>query len=438
MRPTATAAVFFLMIAPARADLPGPVAIWPSGPLEVRAAFSTPIDPAEAKGWVDRFITFAPAGKDPQPGAKPADPPKNRPDAGQELRKGRLRIAAVSLQDDNKTLVLATDPHPFPAQYHLATSTTKPFPDLLAYDLHGVEASWDSGKDADEPEATVWWPELGTDAARKGTKGSAEHDRFLGRLSQAGRLTLRTQFAPPEQKGTLWLAANVPFRATLGNTEKASQPAATTGHEIALPIDGSGIPEELVVTLPTGRPEPALRVTHEPTAPGGTPFAPGWLLLPWAPAPPTTSDAPFEAPYKLDGGDAGRGRAVFFAEESKCAVCHKVGDKGGSVGPDLTRPRQQDLLALYRAIAEPSAEIHPEFVPYTIATKDGQIAVGTVRAEGADAIRVLDTEGKATILKRADLQLFKPGNTSIMPVGLAGAIGEEKMRDLLAFLKQAR
>ena len=39
----------------------------------------------------------------------------------------------------------------------------------------------------------------------------------------------------------------------------------------------------------------------------------------------------------LTGGDPGRGRAVFFGRTAACATCHRVGDEGGRVGPDLTR-----------------------------------------------------------------------------------------------------
>ena len=38
----------------------------------------------------------------------------------------------------------------------------------------------------------------------------------------------------------------------------------------------------------------------------------------------------------LESGEAERGRSVFFSEKSQCAVCHRVGSKGGRIGPDLT------------------------------------------------------------------------------------------------------
>jgi putative heme-binding domain-containing protein len=73
-------------------------------------------------------------------------------------------------------------------------------------------------------------------------------------------------------------------------------------------------------------------------------------------------------------------------------------------------------------------------VPYTVLTRDGRVLAGIVRAEGADAIKVTNTEGKSEIVAKAAIEELKPSATSIMPVGLLGAVGEEGVRDLLAFL----
>ncbi|HEX3450557.1 MAG TPA: PQQ-dependent sugar dehydrogenase, partial [Isosphaeraceae bacterium] len=57
------------------------------------------------------------------------------------------------------------------------------------------------------------------------------------------------------------------------------------------------------------------------------------------------------------------------------------------------------------------------------------------RADGASAIRVLDVNGQSTVIPRSQIEELRPSTTSIMPAGLAGALGEARMRDLLAFLK---
>ena len=60
--------------------------------------------------------------------------------------------------------------------------------------------------------------------------------------------------------------------------------------------------------------------------------------------------------------------------------------------------------------------------------------MGLVRAEGADAIRVTDTNAHATLIPRQEIEQIRASANSIMPVGLTGALGDAAVRDLIAFL----
>jgi putative heme-binding domain-containing protein len=406
------------------ADWPSPVVAWPSAPLEVRVAFEKPLAVERASALVDQHIEFGSS---------------SRTSSSIVPTRGVLRIAASRLADEGRTLILATDPHPFDATYSLPFNGDRQAtrPERASYNLTGVEASWSRGSENEEPLPLGWWPTLEIDQARRETKGSAEHARAFGYLNQPGRLTLRGLLAAVEGTETLRLTANVPFQAALGPTERESRRNEMGLETVEFALEASGFPEELIVELPTGTTLPTMRATLLANGVEG-PLPRRGLLVPWAPITPTISEAPFEAPYPLEGGDPDRGKTVFFSEAARCATCHQVAGQGGMIGPDLTHPRQRDIRSIYRAIAAPSDEIHPEFVPYTIATSGGQVAVGVVRAEGSDAIKVLDTDGKVTLLKRSEIQLFQPSGTSIMPVGLAGALGEQGMRDLLAYLLKSQ
>jgi hypothetical protein len=68
--------------------------------------------------------------------------------------------------------------------------------------------------------------------------------------------------------------------------------------------------------------------------------------------------------------------------------------------------------------------------PYTVATKNDQVVVGLVRAEGFDAAKVTDTNGRATMITPKQIEQIRPSATSIMPVGLTGALGIDTVRDL--------
>jgi putative heme-binding domain-containing protein len=111
-----------------------------------------------------------------------------------------------------------------------------------------------------------------------------------------------------------------------------------------------------------------------------------------------------------------------------------MGGRGGRSGPDLTEVGRKGIDQVCRSIAAPSAEIAPDYMTYTVATKDGRVMAGLVRAQGAEAIQVTDTNAKTTTIARADIEQIRPSGTSIMPVGLAAVLGESKMRDLLAYL----
>ena len=182
--------------ATARGPVVRPVAVWPPGPLEVIAAFDGPIDPALAKSYVGRTISYV----------------ETRSDARDSLlglpRRVRSRIVGTRLIDAGQTLVMATDPHPRVARYLLPLPAamrgpaTKPLPDgTVAYDLTGVEATWSA---PDEPPGSPswsgWWPQLDLEATRRLTRGSKPHEAGLALLSRPGRLTLSTLIRLPEGK----------------------------------------------------------------------------------------------------------------------------------------------------------------------------------------------------------------------------------------------
>jgi putative heme-binding domain-containing protein len=421
-----------------------PVHAWAQGPLEVRVAFDGPLDPAAAAALVGGSISFGAyvrAGDQQETLAPPYQSVKDQ----QAVPRGSLRIAVARLQDDGRTLVLTTDPHPWQATYALSIPAARPAGSQgpgqaveLDYDLQGAEASF-TAEGAAEPSWTLSWPHLDTAAAQAWTRGSMAHDRGFADLASPGRLDLRTLVRQPERESQLLLSADVPFEAGLyGELQASELLAGSTRHGLSLPLEPGGDPVDLAVTLQTGtRAAPGLTLSLQAAEDPVARAVPATsLILPWAPSPAPES-APAAAPAaNLDGGDPARGEAVFFSETAKCSVCHQVRGKGGLVGPDLSNLAHRDAASIHRDITDPSAVLHPDFVPYTVALTDGRVAVGVVRAVDEHTIRVLDISAQATEVRRDEIDIMEPSRTSIMPVGLAGAIGEAALRDLIAYLRQ--
>lgn len=388
---------------------PAPVLAWPNGPLEARVAFDQPVGEPLAKSMVGKTITFG---------------GKNVEDSSQ----GTMRIVGARLTDGGQTLILATDPHPRDATYHL-TIGSKP----LEYMLNGVDVTWTAGEGADAKSSwSGWWPGLNSDDLQGAAKSSAEHKRMLASLTKSGQLRIRGTLTLPEGSLTLKLKASGVVDATIGD---ATGMSADDGL-LDLALESTGEPIDLDVTIATSEGKPfALTLTSQTADDASAkPVSSQSQLVPWTPITPFVPASTGPVP-DLAGGDPARGEQVYTGETAKCATCHKINGQGGDVGPDLTKQADRELAAIYRDINEPSAVIHPDYVFYTVATKNGQVASGIVRAEGPDAIKVVDANAKATIIPRAEIDDLRPGATSLMPVGLVGAIGEEKMKDLVAYLK---
>ncbi|HEV3122937.1 MAG TPA: heme-binding domain-containing protein [Isosphaeraceae bacterium] len=429
---------------------PALVAAWAAGPLDVRLAFDRPVDRQVLDGLTERTITFSAVGD------KAADAPKalaganaaggqNGTPGARASRRGTLHIAAASLSSDGRTLLLTTDPHPLPTTYTLslphvralgAPGTGKTAE--VRYNLSGLDAAWEPAQEnAKQRGWSLWWPLLDPDLVPSRTKGSADHERAHATLNHPGKLTLTALLTLPEGEVTLAIEASGPFEADLGEEPIASKPAGTGSHRLQLKVESTGVPVLLVLKAATGtggKPL-ALHVSYH-TAADSKEKSPALdsLQVPWAPPPPPEPSAAAELPADLDGGDPVRGEAVFKSSEARCSACHKVRGQGGTVGPDLSDLRRSDLASVYRDIREPSALIHPDYASYVVALRDGQVVTGIVRAQGADAIRVTDTDAKERTIPRAEIEELRPTHSSIMPEGLVGALGEGKMRDLIAFL----
>lgn len=424
------ALIFLVLLAPAAfaEDQPDqrPGAIWAASPLEVVLSFPDADN--------DILTKVNPEGKTI---ACYEGEVKSLPTSRRML--GELAIGGFKLTDGGRTMTLAIDPQYVDGSYViLATPNIVP-----SYNLSGVEIAWFAGEDPEfEPTWTGWQPTLDPIDSEEATRGSAPHERWFADMAKPGQLRLETQVRPIVGKGRLTIETKAPMIDCFfgdGEPEGGIEELESGGSRVSMPIDDASAPLFLSMTIKTGKTQglPEIRAFFKADDDGDArELGRDELLLPWASSsPPPASKSEIATP-NLSGGDPDRGETVFFGDEALCSRCHKFGGEGEAVGPDLSDIGSQSTEEIYRSIAAPSEEIALEYVSYTVALKDGRVAVGIVRAEGFDKIRVVDTEAKAATFPRDQIDQIRPASTSIMPVGLAPALGEEKLRDLIAFLKR--
>jgi putative heme-binding domain-containing protein len=130
---------------------------------------------------------------------------------------------------------------------------------------------------------------------------------------------------------------------------------------------------------------------------------------------------------------------VFFGVKVACSTCHRLGDAGGRIGPDLTRigaiRSGPDLL---ESILWPSSTFAQGYEPYTVATVDGRVLSGLIARPDADVVVLRDASGAETRLRRDEVEEVRRSGTSLMPEGLARALTRDEFRDLLAFLRSQK
>src|SRR5205807_5126734 len=96
-------------------------------------------------------------------------------------------------------------------------------------------------------------------------------------------------------------------------------------------------------------------------------------------------------------GDPGRGRQVF---RKHCAACHRVGDVGQAVGPDLAAVREKSPEWLLQAVFDPSRAVDAKYVNYLVRTKDGVLLSGVLSQESGNSITLTNNTGKPQAVLR--------------------------------------
>ncbi|MBD3629068.1 PVC-type heme-binding CxxCH protein [Cyclobacterium sp.] len=133
-----------------------------------------------------------------------------------------------------------------------------------------------------------------------------------------------------------------------------------------------------------------------------------------------------------DNGNAVAGKQLFV---SKCGSCHRLGEGGGDIGPDLSGYDRTNLDYWLLHTINPNADIREGYETMKLTLKDGRIVVGKlVKDEGGIKYLVPPMGGKGEFISDADIRDIQLNQTSIMPERLFEGLQEDQVRDLLAYI----
>ena len=164
--------------------------------------------------------------------------------------------------------------------------------------------------------------------------------------------------------------------------------------------------------------------------------------IPDAPPSPTTRANSLESWQSTlsTGGDPASGRRVFFSQQTGCAPCHTIANRGVRLGPDLSNIAQsRNRNQLVHAILRPSDEYSIDYQAWFIKTKDREMHLGLqLDLKDKGDIELFTLDAKTTRFKASDITAHGALKQSLMPDGLEAAMTVTDFRDLVAFLSSLK
>lgn len=204
----------------------------------------------------------------------------------------------------------------------------------------------------------------------------------------------------------------------------------------ASPLRGDVVRRGLEAVSASGRREPALEKALEATAARGG--STGSTTAAEVSANRTMKPEEFEAFVTVvrDRADAKRGEAIYTRESLRCTSCHRVGDRGGRVGPNLAAiGASSPLDYIIDSVVNPAKNVKEGYNTVVVLTTDGRVVAGIPVSRSDSQLVLRDATDKEVRIATADIDEESPG-TSLMPAGLVDGLSREELADLIRYLSE--
>jgi putative heme-binding domain-containing protein len=139
----------------------------------------------------------------------------------------------------------------------------------------------------------------------------------------------------------------------------------------------------------------------------------------------------------LAGGqaDVARGAAIF---EKHCGICHRIGEKGAKIGPNLDGVGIRGAERLLEDILDPSRNVDQAFRTTQIVSADGRILTGLALREEGEIVVLADVQGKEVRVPKDAIEQRVESQLSLMPSNVPDLVNEEEFVHLIGYLLSQR
>jgi len=133
------------------------------------------------------------------------------------------------------------------------------------------------------------------------------------------------------------------------------------------------------------------------------------------------------------------GRAHLEAGKGTCIACHKIGELGRAIGPDLSTigaiRTERDLV---ESILFPSNTLSRDYEAHVIETTGGETLAGVIRSHTAEGLLLVDAAGQERNVPHDRILSNTVLPVSLMPMGLDASLSERELLDVVACLRSLR
>ena len=135
-------------------------------------------------------------------------------------------------------------------------------------------------------------------------------------------------------------------------------------------------------------------------------------------------------------GDPANGKTL--VESRTCLDCHRIGETGSRLGPDLSeigKVRAPELLR--RAIVAPDSEVLPEHRFVRVVTKQGVTVEGRLLNQDAFSIQLMDKSEQLKSYLKSNLREHTILEKGLMP-SFEGKLTAQQIADIVSYLESLK
>ncbi|MEX2263357.1 MAG: c-type cytochrome [Bryobacteraceae bacterium] len=133
-------------------------------------------------------------------------------------------------------------------------------------------------------------------------------------------------------------------------------------------------------------------------------------------------------------GDASVGEKLYWGKGA-CGQCHRIGQRGGRTGPELTRTGRTRSLAYLRAsVLTPDSDLTPGYNTVTVTTRDGRKIIGVEKGFDNFSAQLMDADERFHSFLKSDVASVTREFRSLMPQGYGKMFSQTELNDLLAYM----